>query len=108
MWGRKHRGDTDARSTQEIVEITKPWPVRACCCCAPPVVEVVLPAAAHRDHTVDLFLCGHHYRAALDKLDLAQARAHVRGDRVVDPQVTFARALRRGDSGRASEAQDLR
>ncbi|MDN3028447.1 hypothetical protein [Streptomyces sp. S.PB5] len=48
-----------------------PWPRRACCCAAPPMVKVLLPTGDHR--TVDLFLCGHHYRASLGPLALADA-----------------------------------
>ncbi|MFB7508853.1 universal stress protein [Streptomyces broussonetiae] len=47
------------------------WPERACCCLAPPMVKAVLPAGDR--HTVDLFLCGHHYLASLGSLALADA-----------------------------------
>ena len=49
------------------------WPERACCCAAPPVVKVLLPLTASRDHRVDLFLCGHHYRASFGELALSGA-----------------------------------
>ena len=38
---------------------------RACCCPGRPVVRVIMPAAATRPRTVDLLLCGHHYRVSL-------------------------------------------
>jgi hypothetical protein len=37
---------------------------RACCCPARPVVTVVMPPTASRPHSVDLLLCGHHFRAS--------------------------------------------
>jgi hypothetical protein len=38
---------------------------RACCCAAPPVAIVMMPAAACADGaTIDLLLCGHHFRAS--------------------------------------------
>jgi hypothetical protein len=46
---------------------------RACCCPAAPVVRVIIPAGADRDHTVDLFLCGHHYRVCRESLTAASA-----------------------------------
>ncbi|ASN22832.1 universal stress protein [Streptomyces pluripotens] len=47
------------------------WPERACCCAAPPMAKAVLPVGEH--HTVDLFLCGHHYRSSLGPLALTDA-----------------------------------
>lgn len=35
---------------------------RACCCSALPAVRVVLRPEEGRDHSVDLLMCGHHYR----------------------------------------------
>ncbi len=43
-------------------------PSRACCCPARPVVRVIMPPAAGRPHSVDLWLCGHHFRASLPAL----------------------------------------
>jgi hypothetical protein len=43
-------------------------PSRACCCLARPVVRVTMPPTATRTHPVDLWLCGHHYRASLQAL----------------------------------------
>jgi hypothetical protein len=37
---------------------------RACCCPARPVVRILIPPASARPHSVDLLLCGHHYRAS--------------------------------------------
>jgi hypothetical protein len=39
-------------------------PSRACCCTARPVVKVMMPAAPARPAPVDLWLCGHHWRAS--------------------------------------------
>ena len=48
-------------------------PSRSCCCPARPVVKVVMPPAVGRTHPVDLWLCGHHYRASLSALAVAGA-----------------------------------
>lgn len=49
-------------------------PGRACCCPAKPLVRAVMPASdAHP--AVDLWLCGHHWRAS--RAALAQAGAAV-------------------------------
>ena len=46
---------------------------RACCCPARPVVRVLIPPASARPHSVDLLLCGHHYRAYCAALAAAGA-----------------------------------
>src|SRR6185437_2821995 len=46
---------------------------RACCCPAHPVVRVVMPPVTGRPHSVDLLLCGHHYRVSREALDAAGA-----------------------------------
>jgi hypothetical protein len=48
-------------------------PSRACCCPARPVVRVIMPPAAGRPEPVDLWLCGHHYRASIGALCAAGA-----------------------------------
>jgi hypothetical protein len=47
---------------------------RACCCPAYPVARVVMPPTAERRHSVDLLLCGHHYRVSRQALAAAGAR----------------------------------
>jgi hypothetical protein len=47
---------------------------RACCCPAYPVVRVIMPPTAERRHSVDLLLCGHHYRVSRQALAAAGAR----------------------------------
>jgi hypothetical protein len=47
---------------------------RACCCPAYPVVRVIMPPTAQRQHSVDLLLCGHHYRVSRQALAAAGAR----------------------------------
>ena len=49
-------------------------PSRACCCPGWPVVKVIMPPAPGRIRPVDLWLCGHHYRASHAALLLADAR----------------------------------
>lgn len=41
---------------------------RACCCSAPPIVRAVFVANSPAVHSVDLLLCGHHYRVSASKL----------------------------------------
>lgn len=41
-----------------------------------------MPPTASRPHSVDLWLCGHHYRASADALRAAGARVE---DLVTDP-----------------------
>lgn len=48
-------------------------PSRACCCPGRPAVRVIMPPTASRAHPVDLWLCGHHYRASLGALCAAGA-----------------------------------
>ena len=51
------------------------WPEdQACCCPAQPVVQVIMPPAARRERSVDLLLCGHHYRVSRRVLAAARAR----------------------------------
>ena len=47
---------------------------RACCCPAQPLVRVIMPPTAERRHSVDLLLCGHHYRVSRQALVAAEAR----------------------------------
>ena len=47
---------------------------RACCCPGEPVVEVIMPPTSERPHSVDLLLCGHHYRVSRESLAAAGAR----------------------------------
>jgi hypothetical protein len=47
---------------------------RACCCPAQPVVRAIMPPTPQRRHSVDLLLCGHHYRVSRQKLAAARAR----------------------------------
>lgn len=52
-----------------------PWHEdRACCCPAHPVVRVTMPPTQQRRHSVDLLLCGHHYRVSREALATAHAR----------------------------------
>jgi len=68
-------------------------PAVACCCPARPTVKVIMPPAAGRPHPVDLWLCGHHYRASLAALlaagatveDLTAPPARPQADQVAAP-----------------------
>jgi hypothetical protein len=52
-----------------------PVPDRACCCTARPMVKVIVPPSAARPHPVDLWLCGHHWRASRTALCAVGATA---------------------------------
>ena len=47
---------------------------RACCCPGQPVVRVIMPPTPERRHSVDLLLCGHHYRVSRQALTAAGTR----------------------------------
>ena len=47
---------------------------RACCCPAQPVIRAIMPPTQQRPHSVDLLLCGHHYRVSRQALTAARAR----------------------------------
>ena len=58
----------------DIIGQQNPLPAsRACCCPARPVVRVVIPPTVSRPHSVDLLLCGHHYRVSSQALAAAGA-----------------------------------
>ena len=64
----------DEVTALEDLRFTDPSiPSRSCCCAARPVVKVIMPPAVGRAHPVDLWLCGHHYRASLAALLAAGA-----------------------------------
>jgi hypothetical protein len=55
--------------------VSRDWPQdQACCCPAQPVVRVIMPPTPKRPHSVDLLLCGHHYRISRQALAAAGAR----------------------------------
>jgi len=68
-----HRRHASRTPVHELVD--SPAPTRACCCPARPMVKVVMPPAPGRPHALDLWLCGHHYRASRQALAAAGARA---------------------------------
>lgn len=63
----------DAPAPDRLTFMDPSVPSRACCCPARPVVKVIMPQTPGRPHPVDLWLCGHHYRASLVALELAGA-----------------------------------
>jgi len=58
----------EAPPLEELRFTDRSVPSRACCCLARPAVKVVMPPTARRPHAVDLWLCGHHYRASIKVL----------------------------------------
>lgn len=51
----------------ELADSPVTYPDRACCCPARPLVKVILPGTDTRP-PVDLWLCGHHWRASREAL----------------------------------------
>jgi hypothetical protein len=59
------RGAATGLAVGDILGGPGPPPAsRACCCPARSVVRVIMPPAASRPRSVDLLLCGHHYRVS--------------------------------------------
>jgi hypothetical protein len=48
---------------------------RSCCCIAPPAVRVVLRPKSRTSSSVEILMCGHHYRVA--KAGLSRMNAMV-------------------------------
>jgi len=70
---RKNPQEGEVRPAEDLRFTDPSVPSRSCCCPARPVVKVIMPSAAGRPHPVDLWLCGHHYRASLTALLAAKA-----------------------------------
>jgi hypothetical protein len=63
------------RPQDDILPDSSAWlEDHACCCPAQPVVRVIMPATPERRHSVDLLLCGHHYRVSRQALAAVHAR----------------------------------
>jgi len=71
---RKDAYEGEAPQLEQIRFAGPSVPSRSCCCLARPAVKVIMPPTADRMHPVDLWLCGHHYRASLAALVKAGAR----------------------------------
>ena len=71
MFSRNQAHEAPALDRLEFVDPAVPS--KACCCPARPVVKVIMPPTPGRPRPVDLWLCGHHYRASFDALQLAGA-----------------------------------
>ena len=70
---RKHAHVDEAPRLEELRFTGLSVPSGSCCCPARPVVKVTMPPAAGRAQPVDLWLCGHHYRASVAALCAAGA-----------------------------------
>ena len=67
--------ETGAPPQDDLLPDSSVWREdRACCCPGQPVVRVIMPPTPERPHSVDLLLCGHHYRISRPALLTAQAR----------------------------------
>jgi hypothetical protein len=65
---------SEAPQLEELRFIDPSVPSRSCCCPARPVVKVIMPPGGGRRHSVDLWLCGHHYHASAAALAKTGAR----------------------------------
>lgn len=72
----KDGGPVSGSENETERRVAPGWPGRACCCPAAPMVRVVMPETADRPCSVDLYLCGHHYRASRDALAAAHASVY--------------------------------
>ena len=73
--GRSPGGQTAGTPPDDRADCSR-WPAlgdRACCCPARPAVRVLIPPGPGRPHSVDLLLCGHHYRMSCATLAAANA-----------------------------------
>lgn len=74
-----HSGSAAARAVTEGSlprDTPDDIPGAACCCPAKPQVKVLMPATASRPYPVDLWLCGHHWRASREALTRAGATVY--------------------------------
>ena len=74
MFGKEPHADETLRPLEDLRFTDPSVPARACCCPARPAVKVIMPPTANRKEPVDLWLCGHHYRASVAALVKARAR----------------------------------
>jgi hypothetical protein len=66
---------TGAPLSDDLLPDSRVWREdRACCCPGKPVVRVIMPPTSQRRHSVDLLLCGHHYRVSRPALAAAGVR----------------------------------
>jgi hypothetical protein len=65
---------------------------RSCCCVAPPVVRVLLKSRGPSPHSVDILLCGHHYREASPALARVGAMVVDRDGFLLTPEMPVAGA----------------
>jgi hypothetical protein len=68
---------------------------RACCCPAPPVVRVIMLPTPERRHSIDLLLCGHHYRICRQALAAARARIEILPGKAEAAAVALLEAVHR-------------
>ena len=62
-------GDGDGSLSAESAALAR----HACCCAAKAAVRVTMPPSPSRQHSTELLLCGHHYRASRQALAAAKA-----------------------------------
>jgi hypothetical protein len=61
---------------------------RSCCCSAPPAFRVIVTSKVPLPHSVDLLMCGHHYRRCAPALARLAALVLDQDGRLVSPAVS--------------------
>ena len=87
-------GSGDTFSRKRLAFADPSVPARACCCPARPVARVSMPPVPGRPYSVDLWLCGHHYRTSWVTLDAVGATVDFVGEwdeHLAEPAATAAR-----------------
>jgi hypothetical protein len=74
---------------------------RACCCPARPMVTIVMPPTASRPYSVDLLLCGHHYRVSQAALLAVGATAYDQAGAAITGDASDHQHSRRQPAGAA-------
>lgn len=87
---RKYQDSPAAPAWESLALPAPPVPSRACCCPARPIVRIIMPPAANRPHPVDLWLCGHHYRASIAALFAAGATVEDLTLTMREPEAEYA------------------
>jgi hypothetical protein len=93
-----HQGGTDFGPPLQETLPASPTRIedRACCCPAQPVVRVIMPQTARRPYSVDLLLCGHHYRVSRPALAAAGARIEDLPGKAADAEAALLETVHHG------------
>ncbi len=92
-----------AELADDLAQLGRPIAVndRACCCPARPMVTVVMPPTADRPYSIDLLLCGHHYRVNQAALRAAGATVYDQAGAAITDGASDHQQARRQPAGAA-------